>query len=131
MKTYAPSSTKRLALANAMPLDPPVMTATLPSSFPMTSPFVVSDRPFGDGVDADMGPAASGVQCGSSHIGGAKSNQASESLRDDMRWSALRVYGNERRQGRHAAPFVRGRDAVRWDWTRALERRTPRCGIAP
>src|SRR5258708_815905 len=25
-----------------MPLDPPVMTATLPSSFPMTSPFVVS-----------------------------------------------------------------------------------------
>src|SRR6185437_161319 len=97
-----------------MPLDPPVMTATLPSSFPMTSPFVVSDRPFGDGVDAYMGPAASGVQCGSSHIGGAKANQASESLRDDMRWSALRVYGNERRQGRHAAPFVRGRDAVRY-----------------
>src|SRR5215470_3733927 len=26
-----------------MPLDPPVMTATLPSSFPMISPFVVSD----------------------------------------------------------------------------------------
>jgi type I restriction enzyme, R subunit len=29
MKTYAPSSTNRSALASAMPLDPPVMTATL------------------------------------------------------------------------------------------------------
>src|SRR5882762_9709063 len=27
-----------------MPLDPPVMTATLPSSFPITSPFVVSGQ---------------------------------------------------------------------------------------
>src|SRR6266702_1412983 len=27
-----------------MPLDPPVTTATLPSSFPMTSPFVVSGQ---------------------------------------------------------------------------------------
>src|SRR6185437_8730969 len=39
MKTYAPSSTNRLALASAMPLDPPVMTATLPSSLPMTFSF--------------------------------------------------------------------------------------------
>jgi hypothetical protein len=32
----------------------------------------------GDGVSKlEMGPAASGVQCGSPHIGGAKSNQAS------------------------------------------------------
>jgi hypothetical protein len=29
-----------LALASAMPLDPPVMTATLPSSFPIIAPFV-------------------------------------------------------------------------------------------
>src|ERR1700692_1980378 len=31
--TWAPSSTKRLAVANPIPLLPPVMTATLPSSF--------------------------------------------------------------------------------------------------
>src|SRR3978361_1391626 len=31
--TCAPSSTKRLAVANPIPLLPPVMTATLPSSF--------------------------------------------------------------------------------------------------
>src|SRR5580704_17164126 len=35
MNTEAPSSTNRFALASAKPLDPPVMTATLPSSFPM------------------------------------------------------------------------------------------------
>jgi hypothetical protein len=28
-----------LALSSAKPLDPPVMTATLPSSFPMMTPF--------------------------------------------------------------------------------------------
>jgi hypothetical protein len=28
-----------LALASAKPLDPPVMTATLPSSFPIIAPF--------------------------------------------------------------------------------------------
>src|ERR1700680_4431694 len=39
MKTWAPSSTNRLALASAMPLDPPVMTATLFSSFPIITPF--------------------------------------------------------------------------------------------
>src|SRR5258707_15488356 len=31
--TWAPSSTKRLAVAKPIPLLPPVMTATLPSSF--------------------------------------------------------------------------------------------------
>jgi hypothetical protein len=30
-----------LALASAMPLDPPVMTATFPSSFPIIAPFVM------------------------------------------------------------------------------------------
>jgi len=30
-----------------------------------------------DGVEVEMGPAASGFQCEGSHIGGAKSNQAS------------------------------------------------------
>src|SRR5579871_6546940 len=34
--TCAPSSTKRLAVAKPIPLLPPVMTATLPSSFFMT-----------------------------------------------------------------------------------------------
>ena len=33
-------------LVETMPLDPPVMTATLPSSFPMTFPFVVSYSAF-------------------------------------------------------------------------------------
>src|SRR5580692_6808846 len=35
MKTYAPSSTNRFAVASPMPLFPPVTTATLPSSFPL------------------------------------------------------------------------------------------------
>jgi hypothetical protein len=30
MKTYAPSATKRLAVAKPMPVEPPVMTATFP-----------------------------------------------------------------------------------------------------
>ena len=34
MKTNAPSATNRLAVANPIPLLPPVMTATLFSSFP-------------------------------------------------------------------------------------------------
>src|ERR1700733_10300480 len=44
--TCAPSSTKRLAVANPIPLLPPVMTATLPSSFFIVLSFVVcgSDR---------------------------------------------------------------------------------------
>src|SRR5258708_13425267 len=33
MKTYAPSLTKSFAVANPIPSVPPVMTATLPSSF--------------------------------------------------------------------------------------------------
>jgi hypothetical protein len=37
MKTYAPSATNRLAVANPMPLLPPVTTATFPSNFPMIS----------------------------------------------------------------------------------------------
>jgi hypothetical protein len=41
----------------------------------MTFSFVVSDSAFGDGVDAEMGLAGSRVQCGSSHIRGAKSNR--------------------------------------------------------
>src|SRR5260221_1088443 len=36
MKTYAPSSTKSLAVASAMPEVAAVMTATFPSSFPIT-----------------------------------------------------------------------------------------------
>src|SRR5206468_1981083 len=38
MKTCAPSSTNSLAPASAMPLVPPVITATLPSSFPTITP---------------------------------------------------------------------------------------------
>src|SRR6185312_374653 len=74
MKTYAPSSTNRLALASAMPLDPPVMTATLPSSFPMTSPSRLRLWSFGEAPDnCEMGLPASGVESESAHIGGAKS----------------------------------------------------------
>src|SRR5246127_4362945 len=40
MKTWAPSSTNNLAPASAIPLDPPVITTTLPSSFPMTTPSI-------------------------------------------------------------------------------------------
>src|ERR1700722_16877448 len=58
-----------------MPLDPPVMTATLPSSFPMTFPFVVSIKSlFSIATEnVEMGPPAPGAECGSAHIGGAKS----------------------------------------------------------
>jgi hypothetical protein len=42
MKTYAPSATKRLAVARPMPLVPPVTRATFPSSFfIMMNPMVV------------------------------------------------------------------------------------------
>src|ERR1700744_3326160 len=40
MKTCAPSSANSLAPASAMPVDPPVITATLPSSFPTTTPLI-------------------------------------------------------------------------------------------
>jgi hypothetical protein len=46
-----------LALASAMPLDPPVMTATLPSSFPMIFLFSLRLWLFGDAPETlDMGP---------------------------------------------------------------------------
>ena len=41
MKTYAPSSTKSLAVASAMPDVPPVITATLFSSFFMMRVFQI------------------------------------------------------------------------------------------
>src|SRR5579859_6949022 len=46
MTTFAPSATNRLAVASPIPLLPPVMTATLPSSFfDMTgSPWRKDDR---------------------------------------------------------------------------------------
>src|SRR5271170_3167912 len=37
MKTYAPSATKRCAVARPIPLLPPVMTATFPASLLMNS----------------------------------------------------------------------------------------------
>src|SRR6266404_5321491 len=39
MKTYAPSATKRAAVASPRPLFPPVMTAIFPSSLPMEFSF--------------------------------------------------------------------------------------------
>src|SRR3954454_14413027 len=44
MKTWAPSSTNDLAPASAIPLVAPVITATLPSSFPTITPFDWSFR---------------------------------------------------------------------------------------
>src|SRR6202012_2198836 len=65
-----------MALASPMPLDPPVMTAILPSSFPMTSPSASSLWSFGEiAENFEMGPPASGVEGGSAHIAGAKSIQ--------------------------------------------------------
>src|SRR5690349_21102454 len=105
-----------------MPLDPPVMTATLPSSFPMTSPFRLRLWSFGEAPEnLDMGLRESGVECGSAHIGGAKS---------------IRL--DDRRPPRRSAPAVRNwaapvgtsydppvlphiREDVRWCWTWALE----------
>jgi hypothetical protein len=59
-----------------MPLDPPVMTATLPSSFPMTSPLRLRSWLFKEASEAlEMGLPASGVEYESAHIGGAKSNR--------------------------------------------------------
>jgi hypothetical protein len=61
-------------VATGAALDPPVMTATLPSSFPMTSPFGLRLWSFGEAPEnPDMGLPASGVEGGSAHIGGAKS----------------------------------------------------------
>ena len=45
MKTYAPSSTNRLAVANPMPVEPPVITAVLPLRSAMIMPFDSSGLP--------------------------------------------------------------------------------------
>src|SRR5258708_20290956 len=42
MKTCAPSSTNLLAVARPIPLLPPVMTATFPSSFAIFDPFALT-----------------------------------------------------------------------------------------
>lgn len=43
MKTYAPSSTNRLAVANPMPVEPPVITAVLSLRSAMITPSLVLD----------------------------------------------------------------------------------------
>ena len=45
MKTYAPSSTNRLAVANPMPVEPPVINAVLPLRSAMIMPFASSGLP--------------------------------------------------------------------------------------
>jgi hypothetical protein len=51
-----------------------VMTATLLSSFPMTFPFRLCLWSFGKNPESlEISLPASGVECGSAHIGGAKS----------------------------------------------------------
>src|SRR4029077_1786650 len=45
MKTYAPSSTNRLAVANPMPVEPPVTNAVLPLRSAMTCLSLVLDCP--------------------------------------------------------------------------------------
>jgi hypothetical protein len=57
------------ALAHAV--TPPLMIATLPSKFDMILPSVCVPGS-GDDVEMEMGPPASGVQCGGARIGGAK-----------------------------------------------------------
>src|ERR1700756_958445 len=42
MKTYAPSSTNRLAVANPTPVEPPVINAVLPFRSAMIMPFASS-----------------------------------------------------------------------------------------
>jgi len=44
MKTYAPSSTNFFAVANPIPLLPPVMTATFPFSFDIFEPLACEGR---------------------------------------------------------------------------------------
>src|SRR6266404_5329573 len=46
MKTYAPSATKRFAVARPIPLVPPVTSAILPSSLPVFFSSVVIPCPF-------------------------------------------------------------------------------------
>src|SRR5580704_15647319 len=45
MKTYEPSSTNRFAVANPMPVEPPVITAVLPLRSAMITPFASSGLP--------------------------------------------------------------------------------------
>ena len=75
MKTKAPSSMKRFAAARPMPVAPPVITAVFP--FSLSHDLLLSGFRlwlFGDVPESlDMGPPESGVECGSAHIGGAKS----------------------------------------------------------
>src|SRR5689334_11570438 len=71
-----------------MPLEPPVTTATLPSSFPMTYPSRFNLWSVGEGPEAlNMGPPDSGIECESAHIGGAKSIRL-----DDWRRSRRSVF---------------------------------------
>src|SRR6185437_3158303 len=122
MKTYAPSSTNRLALASAMPLDPPVMTATLPSSFPMTFP---SGSIFGSSGDApenlEIGLPASGVECGSAHIGGAKSIRLDDGRQPRRSVSAVRNWAALAGMGYHDRPCYPHTRGCSMCWTRALE----------
>jgi hypothetical protein len=85
-----------------MPLDPPVMTATLPSSFAMTSFFKF--RFWSSEEDAEtpeMGLKTSGFQCGSAHIGGAKTirldaERAYDPARTAVRWVQYRIWKAQR-----------------------------------
>src|SRR5277367_3106615 len=90
-----------------MPLDPPVMTATLPSSFPMTSPFRLCPWSFGEAPEnLQMSPPASGVECGSAHIGGAKSIRLDDRRRPRRSASAVRNWAALTDIG-YDDPFVR------------------------
>src|ERR1700733_2455739 len=95
-----------------MPLDPPVMTATLPSSFPMASPFRLRLWSFGEAPETlDMGLPASGVESRSAHIGGAKSIRLADGPQPRRSVSAVRNWavpvgiGYDRRR---ATPHSRG-----------------------
>ena len=56
MKTYAPSLTKSLAVARAMPEVAAVMTATFPSSFAMCLSFAIDLLRYGDFGEAEILP---------------------------------------------------------------------------
>src|SRR3954449_6377249 len=91
MKTKAPSSMKRFAAARPMPVAPPVMTATLPSSFAMTFLFGFCLWSFGEvPKNPEIGPPESGVECGDAHIGGAKSIRLDERRQLRRSMSAVR-----------------------------------------
>src|ERR1700710_2924781 len=113
-----------------MPLDPPVMTATLPSSFPMTSPFKIRLWSFGEAPeDLEMGPPASGVECRSAHIGGAKSIGLDDGRQPRRSVSAARNWAVPVGIGYDPARATPHREAVRWCWTRPLEGRPCGAGL--